>query len=238
VISITETAAGSPSPRASASSGLSYLDSSLLAMVRLNEKGGKEVAEMRPGAGVWAEYRFQGEDWKLSEMPSMMLQKPPEHLKRPAANMKRPAQATKKPASSSKRRQIAKLPVESAADEGEEEEDDDDDEEVQFEEAMPVPVAKAASKAAPGAATAAAAAVAAAAAPAFQQQYCKMYYKNTNAYGFREKLGTKRQVFQVVSRTWPKARFDVLASEVLQRLNDGVNVLDVHAWAKAKLLEQ
>jgi hypothetical protein len=104
-------------------------------MVRLNVKGVKEVAEMRPGAGVWAEYRFQGEDWKVSEMPSMMLQKPPEHLKRPAANMKRPAKATKKPAAR-KRRQVAKLPVH---DEGKEEEEGNDDDlvecdEVQFEE--------------------------------------------------------------------------------------------------------
>jgi hypothetical protein len=244
VISITETVAGSP--RASGSSGLCYLDSSLLAMVRLNVKGVKEVAEMRPGAGVWAEYRFQGEDWKVSEMPSMMLQKPPEHLKRPAANMKRPAKATKKPAAR-KRRQVAKLPVhDEGEEEGEANDDDLDDEcdEKQFEEHESVespesPEVLEATPANPPANPLANSPgqMGGTSSSTSSMRYCKMYYKDQNAYGFRQLSGSKSQVFQVLSKSWPRDRREQLANDTLERLNSGQNVRAVAAWAKAKAKE-
>jgi hypothetical protein len=189
---------------ASASGGLSYLDSSLLAMVRLNVKGEKEVAEMRPGAGVWAEYRFQGEDWKLSEMPSMMLQKPPEHLKRPAANMKRPAKA-KKPAAR-KRKQVAKLPV---LDEGEEEEGGyDDDCEVAPEVQVEEPESVESPEVTPAHPPANSAQMDSTSGSPSSMKYSKMYYKAQNAYGLRQLSGCQSQVFQVLNKLWPKEKLE------------------------------
>ena len=235
VVSITESVADSPKAKASGSSGLCYLDSSLLAMVRLNVKGVKEVAEMRPGAGIWAEYRFQDEEWKVSEMPSIMLQKPPEHLKRPAGHMKRPAKA-KKPAAR-KRKQVAKLPV---LDEGEEEEEGyDDDCEVAHEEQ----VEEDESVESPEATPALPAGNQAAESPSqmdstsgstSSMRYSKMYYKAQNAYGFRQLSGCKSQVFKVLGKSWSKDRLEQLANETLEKLNSGQNVLAVAAWAKAQ----
>ena len=70
-----------------------------------------------------------------------------------------------------------------------------------------------------------------------QQSYTKMWYKEPrSAWGFRQKLPPKKQLFQLTTKKLNQKAFDKLADTVLKKLNDGLeDPDDIKQWAKKQL---
>ena len=196
---------------------LGLLDSSLRCQVRLWKTGVKDKAEMRQGPGGFAQARFQGEEgWRDTEMPNLMLDPPAPSKNKPAGTNvnKRPAanKHKKKKAVAEEYDEEAAEP-EAAEEEAEEEEHAEEESEEEKEEE---PEVKLQSEA-----------------PAPAKQYLKMWYKNNNSFGFREKGG--RQVGSIIGKNMTKAVMEPIATDVIRRLNDGENPLVVIEWARGKM---
>jgi hypothetical protein len=188
-----------------------FLDSFLMCKVRLLKDGSKQLATMRAGQKGFAEAQFEGGDWVETEMPNLMLL--PSPLKRPAAR-----KPLKRPASSLQGEEPAEAATESegAAEEveAEAEEEDEEEEEAEAEaKAATTPEVK----------------------PAPAKGYIKMWYKNNNSYGFREKGQGGRQIGSIIGKTMQKAEMEKVADQVLDKLHAGQNALQVICWARTKM---
>ena len=62
-----------------------------------------------------------------------------------------------------------------------------------------------------------------------------MFYKHGPSYGLREKFYSKRQAFQLQSKTMKPEALKMLAESTLVKLNAGEQVEDVRLWAKLQL---
>lgn len=58
----------------------------------------------------------------------------------------------------------------------------------------------------------------------------------TGAFGFRQKFGSKKQIFQVLAKRASPEDFKQLAERILAKLNAGEDVDEVKAWSKAQVL--
>jgi hypothetical protein len=198
-----------------------YTDNARACRVRLWQNGRKEFAIMTPGPAGFARSAFDSELPCETEIPNLMLHPLPHVMKKPAAARGR------------KRDQVEVEEEADAEDAGAAEEDleaedaeqDEEDDTAPPAQLAPAELAPAKRQAARNRATA----------PAVGQPktYLKMFYKNTGAFGFRERGGG--QVFQLVCKKMPKAQLEKLADQVLDRLNAGQNVLAVRDWAKEQL---
>ncbi len=65
--------------------------------------------------------------------------------------------------------------------------------------------------------------------------YSKMFYKASGAVGIREKVGLKRQVFQLTARKMSRAELEAVADGCISRLEAGSSVADAKAWGQGKV---
>ena len=203
-----------------------YLDSGRRRMVRVFANGKILEATMTKGEGAFAVAKFPDEDPIDTEMPNMLLNEVPFVKKRPAGPMKAKAMKAMKAMKTSKKKdddaelgdddedeggeedeEGKKGEAEEEKDEAEEEKDEEDEAAKEEEpEAEDSPVEK--------------------------KEYLKMYYKNSNSFGIRQKFGSKRQIFNISNKTWKKQDLEKVADEALGRLHGGHGEAETKTWAK------
>ena len=69
----------------------------------------------------------------------------------------------------------------------------------------------------------------------FQKTYQKMWYKNSNSFGIRQKFFAKRQIFAIRANGKPKEFLENVASSVIAKLESGeLNEEQAQEWARAQ----
>ncbi len=176
----------------------------------------------------------------LTEVPNLMLEtKQPKVMKRPA--MCRQEKKKRKLEAEVEAEVVfedEEAEEEQAEGEGEEEEIQEEDQEAEAEAPIQTSAKKgktSASKATPPSSSSSQAAPVPIPQHAQDQSYTIMYYKHGPSYGFREKFYSKRQVFQLQSKTMKPEALKMLAESTLVKLNAGEQVEDVRLWAKLQL---
>ena len=66
--------------------------------------------------------------------------------------------------------------------------------------------------------------------------YGKMWYKNSHAYGIRQRFLAKKQVFTVACWTWKQSDLEKIADEAISKLERGEGEEVVKAWVKSTVV--
>jgi len=190
-------------------------------LVRLFPDGILQKAKMKPGSQGFCEAFFDEEGPINTELPNIMLQP---IQKRPAGRM-RPAAA---------------VAAESSQEQDGEDEQPDAGHPVMplAEEQSSALVHQVGEEAAPLALVAAGAEGPPASSPTLRNvgnRYQKLYYKNFQSYGIRQKFGSKKQIFSLRSRNMSHEELESLAEAVLSRLNGGMDEETAQDWARQHL---